>query len=618
MNYKLHKNGRFDICGTNIQLYDIYPYINGSPLSPLNVLIKGNALIYQLEDSTIELLFIQREEEIEVVCTISGNRIIHDIEPVAGAKVEGAECAFIQGFGMEGPSGCRDIGYEMLESNGLVSLYNDNSALFVYAINHRYYINRYSIRRIKSLFSDDKICFSGGFNLEDTVNSIILPSIFFTEEKTLAKGLKNCAKKIAAEMRARKIKPPVFHWCSWYYLYQNLSQDLLEEYLEGFKKTDDIPFRYIQVDAGYTPSLGDWLLPNHLFPEGLKKAAKTITDAGYGAGVWIAPFIVGDNSELYKNHPDWLLHDLEGNLVTEIRSYNEPKVWGNLDSNYYVLDTSHPEALAYLKEVFQTLKEWGFSLYKTDFMLWNMHDTSKVKRYNSSKTSIEIFRDTLKTIRSAIGEESYLLGCIAPFLPFIGYADGMRIAGDVGAQWASDYGPINMIRELVADNYFNNIYWQNDPDSVLLRDFDIFLKPHEIKSLALFQALSGGAVTTSDPIHKIAKDRKDLLRFIIPKKKLSPEFPYLTEKREEVVLIHKLKKGNILYALNPSDKPITAVYCFEELFGEKEWYIREYGKDTTEKNSLYVAKLKPHDCALLFLTKKPLQETLANLWDLEE
>lgn len=196
--------------------------------------------------------------------------------------------------------------------------------------------------------------------------------------------------------------------------------------------------------------------------QGLKKAAETIINAGYEPGVWIAPFIVGDQSGLCKNHPDWLLHDLEGNLVTEIRSYNEPKVWGNLDSNYYVLDTSHPEALAYLKEVFQTLKKWGFSMYKTDFMLWNMHDTSKVQRFDSSMTSVEILRNTLKTIREAIGEESYLLGCIAPFLPFIGYADGMRIAGDVGAQWAEDYGPVNMIRELAADNYFNNIYWQND------------------------------------------------------------------------------------------------------------------------------------------------------------
>lgn len=615
MDYKLHKNGRWDICGKNIQLYDIYPAINGSLISPVSVSMKEDTLFYQLEDGSIELHFAKRGEDVEVACTVNGNEAIHDICPIANAKVENADNAFIQGFGMQGPSGCRSIGYEMLESSGLISLYNDDAALFVYVLDHRHYVNNYSVRKTKSLFVDGKICLSGGFNLENTVDGAVLPPVFFTEEKTLATGLENCAKKIAAKMGARTTTPPVFHWCSWYYLYQNISQNLLEEYLDGFKEVSDIPFRYIQIDAGYAPSAGDWLLPNYRFPEGLKKAAKTIIDAGYEAGIWIAPFIVADQSEICKNHEDWLLHDLEGNLIVEMESYNEPKIWGYIDSRYYVLDVSHPEAFAYLKEVFQKFKEWGFSLYKTDFMLWNMRDTSKVRRFDSSMTSVELFRSTLAMIREAIGEESYFLGCIAPFLPFIGYADGMRIAADVGAQWAEEFGPINMIRELVADNYFNNIYWQNDPDSVLLRDFEIFLKPHEVKSLALLQALSGGAITTSDPVHKIAKDRTDLLRFIMPKEKVSPEFPYLTETRDDVVLLHRLKQGNLLYALNTSDKPLAVVYYFEELFGDTKFYVREYGKDTSEKSSLYVTTLKPHDSVLLFLTKEPLEHSPENLWE---
>ncbi|MCI9441182.1 MAG: alpha-galactosidase [Ruminococcus sp.] len=616
MHYKLYKDGCWDILGENIQIYHAYPAINGSAISPVSVSMGEDVLQYQLEEGSVKLRFSRREKAVEVSCTLHGISGIHDIEPIANAKVKGAENVFVQGFGMEGPSGCRTVGYEMLKSNGLISLYQEQSALFIYALDHRHYVNRYCVGKTQSLFADDAICLFGGFNLENTQgDERMLPSLFFTEEKTLAFGLQSCAEKIAAEMGARTAKPPVFHWCSWYYLYQNLSQDLLEEYLGGFQTEKEIPFRYIQIDAGYAPSPGDWLLPNHLFPEGLKKAAESIIRSGYEPGIWVAPFIVGDQSELFRKHPDWILYDLEGKPVTEIRSYNEPKVWGNRDSNYYVLDASHPEALAYLKEVFQTLKRWGFSLFKTDFMLWNMHDTSKVRRFDSSLTSVEIFRNTLKTIRQAIGEDSYLLGCIAPFLPFIGYADGMRIAGDVGAQWAKDYGPVNMIRELVADNYFNNIYWQNDPDSVLLRDFDIFLKPYEIRSLALLQALSGGAVTTSDPIHKISGERRDLLRFIMPKGKVRPQLPYFTEEREDLVLLHRLEQGNLLYAMNPTEKPLTVVYGFEELFGEKEWFVREYGNDASEKKELYTTVLKPHDSVLLFLTQEPLQHSPKNLWE---
>lgn len=620
MNYRLHRNGRWDILGTYVQLKNAYPAVDGSPLSPVSVSVENDSIIYYLEKGQIELKFFQRDGMIEVLGRMHGLHGAHDIELLADATAEHASHVFIQGFGMEGPSGCRairDIKKENgLRSDGLLSLFNDDGAFFVYALDHRHYVNRYCVEVAGKLFADDSVCFSGGFNLENTAgDEVTLPSLFFSEEKTLFTGLQDCAKKIAGNMNARTVKPPVFHWCSWYYLYENLSQTLLEEYLSEFQKRKNIPFQYIQIDAGYMPHPGDWLLVNHRFPEGLKKAAKTILDAGYQAGVWVAPFIVGDQSELFKKHPDWVLRDLEGKPVTKIQSYNEPKMWGNCDCDYYVLDTSHPEALAYLEEVFRTFRAWGFSLFKTDFMLWNMYDTSKVRRYDSSMTSVEILRNALKTIREAIGEESYLLGCIAPFLTFIGYADGMRIAGDVGAQWAENYGPVNMLRELQADTYFNHIYWQNDPDSVLLRDFAIHLKPHEIQSLALLQALSGGAVTTSDPVHEIADERAELLRFITPRGKVCPQLPYFAQERQDIVLLHRLKQGNLLFAMNPTDRPLTVVYRYEEFFQEKEWYVRLYGSDMTEKGELYTTTLKPHDSVLLFLTRQPLEQTPENLWE---
>jgi hypothetical protein len=84
--------------------------------------------------------------------------------------------------------------------------------------------------------------------------------------------------------------------------------------------------------------------------------------------------------------------------------------------------------------VFAKLREWGFTLYKIDFILWGMIDSSKVIRYDNSKTSVMILREMLAMIREVIGEESYLLCSIAPFMPCLGYADGMRIASDMGAQ----------------------------------------------------------------------------------------------------------------------------------------------------------------------------------------
>lgn len=616
MDYILHKNGCWDISGKTGTLTGAYPAIDGVRICPVSVAMGEDVLSYQLEKGSMELRFFKKDQTVEVVCTMRDVGLYHDIAPISQAEAGNVQHVFVQGCGMEGPSGCREVKEEPLTSDGLLSFYGEEGAFFIYAVEHRQYTNRYYIQKDTQIFSEDKIVVSGGFNLECTVSgTFTLPSIFFKEADTLSDGLKDCARMIAAHMGARTIQPPAFHWCSWYYLYQNMSQELLEEYLKGFQKEAGIDFRYIQLDAGYAPSPGDWLLPNSRFQEGLKKAAETIRQAGYAPGIWIAPFMVGDQSRLYREHPDWVLYDLNDEPVTMLRSYNEPKVWGNLDSNYYVLDTSHPEAFAYLREVFGTLRAWGFTLYKTDFMFWNMHDSSRVRRFDPSRTSVEILRDTLKMIREEIGEESYLLGCIAPFLPFIGYADGMRIAGDVGAQWADTFGPVNMIQELTADHYFNHIYWQNDPDSVLLRDFDLYLKPHEIRSLAFLQALSGGVITTSDPVHKLGKDRTELLRFITPKEKVSPVFPYLTENRADVVLFHRLEQGNLFYALNPTDQDLTVVYSFKELFGEEAWYVYAYGSGDFQKKTWYTTVLKPHDSILLFLSAKPFEHAPKHLWE---
>ena len=39
------------------------------------------------------------------------------------------------------------------------------------------------------------------------------------------------------------------------------------------------------------------------------------------------------------------------------------------------------EDMAYIVDVFRTLRSWGYTLYKTDFLVWGMQDSAKVKRH---------------------------------------------------------------------------------------------------------------------------------------------------------------------------------------------------------------------------------------------
>ena len=424
MKVQIHKDGSYDVLGEHIQLTGCYPAINGRALRCTQTDVGSDTVIYHLAHGTVQLRFASDAgDRLCVHCKAEGLPGIHSLSPLADAMAEAAEQVFVQGFGMEGPSGVYAIGEAAPASHGLTALCAGDETLLAYAEDHTRF----------RLCLEINPAFSAAFVLEGTAGTdVSLPALYLEESGALASALRHCARRIAKTMQARHDKPPAFFWSSWYYAYKTMDQATLEETLSGIR-AENVPFGYVQLDAGYTPSLGDWLTPNHRWPGGLKLAAETILAAGLQPGIWVAPFIVGDRSKLYCDHPDWVLRDLDGTPHVQLRSYTEPKMWGNPDCNYYVLDTSHPEALAYIETVFRTLRSWGFSLFKTDFMLWSMYDTDTVLRHDPSLTSVEIMRNTLDVIRRAIGEESYLLGCIAPFMPFIGYADGMRLAGDCGA-----------------------------------------------------------------------------------------------------------------------------------------------------------------------------------------
>lgn len=623
--YIVQSNGTIDISSGRLSLTAISPYVNERQMLPVSLSTDDSMVCYTATEGNITVSVSEGSDELVLTTVVEGFDHTHDIEPIGAAVLKGADHVFVQGFGMEGPSGFFEISSELRRSHGIIGLSGEGCAAAVFTTDQREYSAVFSAREGQGVYASQRV-FTAGINLEGTNSGRVkLPDIHFIFGIDVEECMSRAAAKIAAEMRARteygSQSPalPGFHWCSWYYHYENLTQRALADFVGKLKELDP-GFNYIQVDAGYTPHIGDWLNANHRYPDGLAEAAKLIREAGFKAGIWIAPFMVGDQSDLYSEHPDWVLHNNDGTPYVRFRSYTEPKIWGNTDNDYYVIDMTHPEAFSYIRGVFETLRRYGFILYKTDFMLWGMQDSSEVVRYDSTKTSVMVMRDTLSMIREAIGEESYLLGSIAPFMPCIGYMDGMRIASDMGAQWtAGAFGPSNLLQELPYDNYFNNVFWQNDPDAVILRDFGTHLTDSETWSLALLQALSGGIITTSDPVEKLPEDRMELLNLIRPTGRVRAMFPYLSEQREELVITHNLYDWDLLYVLNPSDHPLRVHLRMDELFGTEALFQYRYNRNdsgtiTSEKKTCFDDILEPHGSALLFITKEPLREKPCSLW----
>ena len=245
-------------------------------------------------------------------------------------------------------------------------------------------------------------------------------------------------------------------WCSWYSFYTHISEENLTQALNDLS---DLPFDVFQVDDGWQRAIGDWT-PNKKFPGGMEHLVAKIRRTGRTPGLWLAPLLVVPSSNTYRQHPDWLLRDETGKLVSAGFNWNEP---------LYALDTTHPDALKWLSALMQQVREWGFDYVKLDFL----YAGALVGKRHNDIPREQAYRQGLAVIREALGD-AYFLTCGAPIIPSLGLCDGMRIGPDVASHWASERddlllanftipGTRNAIRTTVNRLWLNPLV-HTDPD----------------------------------------------------------------------------------------------------------------------------------------------------------
>jgi hypothetical protein len=620
VSFRTQPNGSFNVITPDICLQDAFPAFDGIPLRPLAVHVTPDEIRYECMGGTLTLRFEAEEDRVSIHSALVGfERAPHSVQPIANARLVGAERFFRQGQGMGGPSGFLRFS-EIMEPHQSYTVSGILSAAFslvtIAADDHRRFSQRTLFHSVRhQLAPRPEPMIEAGFLTESVPlgkRECRLPSLRLAWAPAVREGLADCAAYIAKGMEARAPKPPSVHWCSWYYLYQHLNEGVLDEYLRGFGELRNrTRIDVIQIDAGYFPSTGDWLETNHRWPSGMEQVICKIKQAGFRAGIWIAPYMVGNRSRLYREHPDWILRNPDETLVAPWRRYDGSRCWGYQDEETYVLDTSHPEALEYLRTVFRTFRSWGVDFFKTDFMNWGLRDSAQVVRHVPGKTSVEHFRDCLEAIRREIGPESFWLGCIAPYAPFLGYADAMRIAGDVAPGWSYHplgFGPVQMIRESQAVQYFNNIWWQNDPDAVFVRDFHTYFSEAETTAVALWEAMLGGTLYTSDPLHEVSESGRELWRFLdLGSEPNSAMLPFLGHDRKLLVAVRRYESENAwaVLALNPTDEPVTERIRLGESVGMDSASVYKWGPGVASplgrKESL-IPELTPHTAALYYLS----------------
>jgi alpha-galactosidase len=324
---------------------------------------------------------------------------------------------------------------------------------------------------------------------------------------------------LGRSMGARPSAEVASGWCSWYYYWQRVTEEAVLANLEELKRKGRyaLPMEYVQIDDGWQAAVGDWLDVNEKFPHGLKWLVERIHEAGFRAGLWLAPFLIGEKSRLRKEHPEWAVQYRPGKPHIAMQN------WGQ---DCYALDLTRPEVIEWLKIVFRAVcDEWGFNYVKIDFVYAGAVDG--IRQY-SEVTRAQAYRRGLEAIREAAGER-FILGCGNLMGASVGLVDGARISPDVAPFWEpagrardpersrmSQPSALNAIRNTINRWWMHGRLWQNDPDCLLARDSETALTPDEVRTLAMVIAMSGGMVLDSDDLTRLSDERRELLSLLLP------------------------------------------------------------------------------------------------------
>ncbi|MDZ7725280.1 MAG: hypothetical protein U5R06_21300 [candidate division KSB1 bacterium] len=137
---------------------------------------------------------------------------------------------------------------------------------------------------------------------------------------------------------------------------------------------------------------------------------------------------------------------------------------------------------------------------------------------------------------------------------------------------------MNMFRESQADQYLNNVLWQNDPDVIFLRDYDTPFNETERRSIALWAGILGGTLTTSDRFSMLDAEAVELWRFLVPERRATAELPFWSTDREHPVAVRPFDNSNAwaILIVNTTDAVFEKIYDLQQLIGRKSAYCFEW------------------------------------------
>jgi alpha-galactosidase len=397
-----------------------------------------------------------------------------------------------------------------------------------------------------------------------------------------AKLLDELAGRLTANHPPQRFNTPPTGWCSWYCFGPRVTAQQVRDNLDYIAKNTP-GLKYIQIDDGYQPAMGDWLETGAAFGGNVQGVLKEIRDRGFEPAIWVAPFIAEEKSHLFERHPDWFIKDTDGKPLAS----NKVTFGGWRRGPWYALDGTHPAVQEHYESLFRTMRnDWGCTYFKLDANFWGaMHGG----RFHDGKaTRIEAYRRGMQAILRGAGS-SFILGCNHPIWASLGLIHGSRSSNDIKRAWdrIASTGRQNLSR-----NWQNGRLWWNDPDAIVLMG-DLPLNEFQFHAAVIYA--SGGMLLSGDDLTKISPDRLAMLKKLMPPMGKAAEFADDTLRAGVV----NLPDSRIVCFFNWDDTPQTISIPLDRAARATDFWTGEtMGR---RERSLTIENLPPRSARMVVL-----------------
>lgn len=230
---------------------------------------------------------------------------------------------------------------------------------FVYSGNHKEEVSKdpYGSYRIAIGINYDQFDWELAPNM-----SFQAPEVILTYSNTGLNGMSQALHSLLQQRMVRSkyknsLRPIVVN--NWEATFMDFDEARLQPIVDEAK---DMGIEMFVLDDGWfghrdddNTSLGDWQVLAKKFPQGLQHFANYIHERGLQFGIWFEPEMISMDSELYKNHPEYML--------------KVPNRTPSPSRNQYVLDIGRPE----VRENIHNQMKAIFDNTDIDYVKWDMN-----------------------------------------------------------------------------------------------------------------------------------------------------------------------------------------------------------------------------------------------------